>query len=172
MASQAQLFDTEPDRPLRSAVLSDDERYRYLLGREWQPEGKTATFVMLNPSTADAMEDDPTIRRCIGFAKQWGCGALLVVNLYAWRATKPADLWSGDDPIGPENDAYLYAAVACTDGPLVAAWGANARADRIAAVLKLPGMDRLSALAVTKGGQPGHPLYLPADLSPRSWSPL
>jgi hypothetical protein len=157
---------------LRSAVLSDDERYRYLLTREWAEDGKTATFVMLNPSTADGMVDDPTIRRCIDFAQRWGCGDLMVVNLYAWRATKPAALWTADDPVGPENDAHIIAAAARarrTGGPLVGAWGANARPDRIAAVLALPGMDWLAALAVTKAGQPWHPLYLKANLTPQPW---
>ncbi|ARX81571.1 hypothetical protein SMD44_00969 [Streptomyces alboflavus] len=159
-------------RPLGSAILSDCERYRYLLGREWAV-GPTAVFVMLNPSTADALRDDPTIRRCLRYAQDWGCGALMVANLYAWRATEPADLWLADDPVGPENDAHLYAAAAIaaeSGGPLVGAWGANARPDRIAAVLALPGMDRLTALAVTKAGQPKHPLYLKADLTPQPWS--
>lgn len=176
MTEQPQLFETEPERMVRTAVLSDDERYRYLLGREWA-DGPTAVVIMLNPSTADHQQDDPTIRRLTGengFARRWGCGALLAVNLYAWRATQPTDLWRADDPVGPENDAYLYAAAdiaASTDGPIVAAWGTNARADRIAAVLELPGMDRLSALTLTKGGQPAHPLYLRSDLTPRPWSP-
>jgi hypothetical protein len=173
------LFDVEAPparRPLGSAVLSDCGHYRYLLGREWG-DGPTAVFVMLNPSTADGMRDDPTIRRLAGvngFARRWGCGALLVANLYAWRATDPAELWTADDAVGPENDAHLVAAAAVaaeTDGPLVGAWGANAKPDRIADVLALPGMDRLTALAVTKSGQPRHPLYLKADLSPQPWTP-
>jgi len=168
------LFDIEtpPDqRPLGGAILSDCERYRYLLTREWG-DGPTATFVMLNPSTADAMRNDPTIRRCISYAHAWGCGALIVANLYAWRATDPAELWTADDPVGPDNDAHLYAAAqaaAESGGPLVGAWGANARADRIAAVLALSGMDRLQALAVTKDGQPRHPLYLKSVLTPQPW---
>jgi hypothetical protein len=174
--TELSLFDIEavPERrPLGSAVLSDCERYRYLLGREWA-DGPTAVFVMLNPSTADALTDDPTIRRCIGYAQAWGCGGLMVANLYAWRATDPDELWAADDPVGPENDAHLYAAAqvaADSGGPLVGAWGANAKADRIAAVLNLPGMDRLTALAVTKAGQPRHPLYLKADLTPQPWTP-
>lgn len=176
MAEQTTLFGPEPTPPpptiLGSAILSDCERYRYLLGREWA-DGPTAVFVMLNPSTADALHDDPTIRRCIGYAQAWDCGALMVANLYAWRATDPDDLWTADDPVGPENDAHLYAAAhiaAESGGPLVGAWGANAKADRIAAVLNLPGMDRLTALAVTKAGQPRHPLYLKADLIPQPWA--
>lgn len=173
------LFDIDPppvDRPLGSAVLSDCERYRYSLTRRWA-DGPTAVALMLNPSTADALSDDPTIRRLAGkngFARHWGCGALLVVNLYAWRATDPTELWTADDPVGPENDAHLCAAAtiaADTGGPLVGAWGANAKPDRIAAVLALPGMDQLTALAVTKAGQPRHPLYLKAELTPQPWTP-
>lgn len=176
MTQQPALFGPEPTTPptiLGSAVLSDCERYRYLLAREWDDDRPAAVFVMLNPSTADSIRDDPTIRRCIRYARDWGCGALMVANLYAWRATDPDELWTVDDPVGPENDAHLYAAAqiaAESGGPLVGAWGANARTDRIAAVLEIPGMDRLSALAVTKAGQPRHPLYLEAALTPQPWT--
>lgn len=152
---------------VRAAVISDCDRYRYELTRRWA-DGPVATFVMLNPSTADGDQDDPTIRRCTGYATAWGCGGLHVVNLYALRATSPADLWAADDPVGPENDAWLMCA-AITGGPLVAAWGAHARPDRIAAVLELPGFHSLEALATTKAGQPRHPLYLPAGLTPQPW---
>jgi hypothetical protein len=159
---------------LRGTVLSDCERYRYLLTRDWDDDQPSAVFVMLNPSTADAFTDDPTIRRCLRYARDWGCGGLMVVNLYAWRATQPTDLWTAEDPVGPENDAHLYAAAkvaAESGGPLVGAWGTHARSERIAAVLGMPGMDRLSALDVTKAGQPRHPLYLSAELTPRPWTP-
>lgn len=166
------LFDVEP--PMRrGAVISDCDRYRYRLGRAWDDSLPAATFVMLNPSTADAAVDDPTIRRCLGFARAWGCGSLLVVNLYAWRATNPAELAVADDPVGPGNDDFIAgaAAVAAYDrAPLVAAWGANARPERVAQVIALPGMDRLTALALTKAGQPRHPLYLKADLKPQPWT--
>lgn len=156
-----------------SAVLSPDGRYRYRLTRAWA-DGAVCVFVMLNPSTADADHDDPTIRRCVDFARRWACGALEVVNLYAWRATKPAALWHASDPVGPENDRHLteVAALArATGGPLVAAWGAHALPDRVADVLTLPGMRELSALALTKAGGPRHPLYLPRTLTPAPWSP-
>ncbi|MFJ2000292.1 DUF1643 domain-containing protein [Streptomyces chartreusis] len=166
------LFEPEPTI-LRGAVLSDCERYRYLLTRDWDDDKPSAVFVMLNPSIADAFTDDPTIRRCIRYAHDWGCGGLMVANLYAWRATDPAALWTADDPVGAENDGHLYAVaqVAAEAGaPLVGAWGAHARPDRIATVLELPGMDRLTALDVTKSGQPKHPLYLKADLTPQPWT--
>lgn len=155
----------------RGAHISDDGRYRYGLIRRWG-DGTAATFVMLNPSTADGEQDDPTIRRCVGFARALGCDALLVVNLYAWRATKPEDLWTAEDPVGPENDYRLerhIRAAASADRPLVAAWGANAREDRVRAVIAMRGADRLTALGVTKDGAPRHPLYLPASARPTPW---
>lgn len=152
-----------------AAEISPCGRYRYALGRRWG-DGGTVAFVMLNPSTADATTDDPTIRRCMGFAKAWGHGGLVVANLYGYRATKPADLWKSADPIGPDNDQHLVRVASDCD-QIVAAWGANARPDRIAGVLALPGMDRLHVLALTKDGQPRHPLYLRGDLVPQPWSP-
>lgn len=146
------------------AILSNDLRYRYLLSRSWGA-GPMAAFVMLNPSTADASENDPTIRRCIGFANSWGYAGLLVANLYAYRSTSPANLWLQDDPVGPDNDRHLREMLG---GELlvVAAWGANARPDRVAQFWELAGDREVHALRVTKGGAPGHPLYLPATLTP------
>lgn len=123
---------------------------------------------MLNPSTADENADDPTLRRCIGFARNWGLGGIDVVNLYALRATNPADLWRSDDPVGPENDAHLEDA-GRTSRMLVAAWGAHPKAERVAQVLAIPGFDRLTCLRTTKDGHPGHPLYVPKDVEPISW---
>ncbi|MFD5898655.1 DUF1643 domain-containing protein [Streptomyces sp. NPDC060366] len=157
---------------IRTALISDCGRYRYRLTRTWGP-GPTAVFVMLNPSTADGTQDDPTIRRCITFARAWDCGSLTVVNLYAWRATQRADLWLAPDPVGPDNDEHLSAAASAaqeTNAPLVGAWGASAATAHITEVLALPGMERLTALAVTKAGQPKHPLYLHASLTPTPWA--
>lgn len=169
----ASLFDL--GLPKSYARVSDDGLYRYTLGRRWDPDlhNGAAVFVMLNPSTADAEQDDPTIQRCISFAKTLGCGGLHVVNLYAYRATKPADLWLADDPVGPENDDILRGTFqsARDDGrPVIAAWGANAKSDRVAKVLSLSGAHRLTALGVTKDGQPRHPLYLRGDATPEPWS--
>lgn len=155
---------------LRGAQLSDCRRYRYTLTRDWGT-GPAATFIMLNPSTADATVDDPTIRRCVGFAHAWGCGRLIVGNLYALRATDPQALWNAVDPVGPDNDATLTRLLAQADGPLVAAWGGNARADRVEALLALPGAERLACLGVTKAGAPRHPLYLPATAPLQPWPP-
>lgn len=156
----------------RGARISDCGRYRYALLRRWG-DGQFVTFVMLNPSTADAEVDDPTIRRCIGFAKAWGYDALHVLNLYALRATDPRELLRADDPVGPENDRYLadHGGVSVTQSaPIIAAWGTNARPDRVTAVLALPCFSwNLWALGVTKSGAPKHPLYLPATVLPEPW---
>lgn len=169
------LFDTDDTHT--DAILSDDGRYRYWLSRRWQRHGPLATFVMLNPSTADATQDDPTIRRCIGFAKRWGLSGIAVVNLYALRSTDPSGLWLVDDPVGAENDGHIEAAAAIAyahDAPLIASWGANARPDRVAEVVQLHGMDRLTALGVTLAGAPKHPLArglhrIPDDARPVPW---
>lgn len=160
----------------RDAAISADGLYRYTLHRDWRdPDSyrrRWVTFVMLNPSTADADQDDPTIRRCIAFAKQMGGTGLAVVNLYALRATSPAELWNAEDPVGPHNDRQLeifFAMAARSDFPVIAAWGAHARPDRVATVLAMPGADRLQALGTTQSGAPRHPLYLPAGAQPRRW---
>ena len=156
----------------RAAVISPCGRYRYALTRRWGT-GAGVTWVMLNPSTADDAHDDATLRRVTAFSRAWGFSALTVVNLYALRATDPARLWQDPDPVGPDNDRHITRAAGCRE--LVAAWGAHARADRVAAVLALlaaaPGTGRLHALALTKSGQPRHPLYLRADQIPRPWTP-
>ncbi|NYI70676.1 hypothetical protein GGQ54_001236 [Naumannella cuiyingiana] len=154
------------------AVLSECGRYRYRLTRVWDVDRPDATFILLNPSTADAKEDDPTIRRCMRFARTWGLGGLVVVNLYAYRATKPADLWRADDPVGPENDDHLrdVLGVAVRAGsPVVAAWGAHGRPGRVSEVVAFAG--RLDALGLTKSGQPRHPLYVRADTRLTRWLP-
>lgn len=156
----------------RTAVISRDGLYRYTLTRRWG-RGPMATFLMCNPSIADGTVNDPTIRRCIGFAKSWGCGGLYVGNAYALRSTDPKGLWVATDPVGPKNDDYLQglATRAWSHGgwPLVAAWGSIVKPDRVAQVLALPCMDRLQALGVTKHGAPRHPLYLRSDSTLSPW---
>jgi len=165
----AGFFDAPP---APSAVLSDCGTYRYSLTRDWTASGRRAVFIMLNPSTADATQDDPTIRRCIRFAQRFGCDGLRVVNLYGLRSTDPAALWEHPDPVGPDNDAYIEHALwsaETTDAPVIAAWGANARQDRIDQVLGLHGMLSCQALGLTKTGQPRHPLYLRRDAELVQW---
>lgn len=159
----------------RDADISEDGLYRYHLYRCWDPSVHGLAFVMLNPSTADGTTDDPTIRRCMRFARDLGFGGMYVVNLYAFRATKPADLWKAADPVGPRNDAYLkraFVAAGAAGKPVIAAWGANARPDRVAQVLDLPlARESLHALGLTKDGAPRHPLYLRADSRPMPFRP-
>lgn len=122
-------------------------------------------FVGLNPSTADETRDDPTIRRCMAFAKAWGYGGLCMTNLFSFRATDPKDMKAAADPVGPENDAHLLA-LAEGAGVIIAAWGANGtHKGRDKDVRKL--LPTLYCLAMTKGGHPGHPLYLPKILTPQ-----
>ncbi len=156
-----------------SAVISECGQYRYILTRQTgirYPERGSALFVMLNPSTADAEVDDRTIRRCIGFARSWSCAGLTVANLYALRSTKPKNLWTHRDPVGPENDRWLRR-LAAEYGDVVCAWGADAMPDRVEAVtdlLKASGA-RLWCFAVTKSGAPRHPLYIRSDQPLVEW---
>lgn len=168
------LFELhDPDEMLRTARLSEDGVYRWTLHRIWGSPANLLTFIMLNPSTADALKDDPTIVRCTNFARDMGHDGIVVVNLYAYRATKPADLWLAPEPSGGwRNDDTLRKALtkaAFHGSPVIAAWGANAKPDRVGWLLRQPGAKRLSALHVTKAGAPGHPLYLPATSRPSAW---
>lgn len=155
----------------RWADISEDGLYRYVLGRRWDDSLPECVFIMLNPSTADAVVDDPTIRRCIGFARSQGCGSLLVGNLYAFRATNSRDLFRAAEPTGgAQNDAVLTDLLTRGD-VVVAGWGTNARPERVEQVLRLPGAERFTALATTKSGAPKHPLYIAASATPLVWGP-
>ena len=157
-----------PDQPKtvrKSAQISTCGRYRYILERFWSGE-HALPFVMLNPSTADADLDDPTIRRCMGFARRQGAGGIIVANLYAFRATKPADLWKAKDPEGPGNDAALSAIAkwSATAGvPIVCAWGAHGGNSNRPIALMQAEHARLVCLGKTKDGKPRHPLYVKGD---------
>ncbi len=129
---------------------------------------------MLNPSTADASIDDPTIRRCKGFAKDWGYGALTVINLYAFRATDPKELWKASDPVGHNNDKWIEYICANYPGEItfVCAWGANAKPDRVKQFVDLVAKHpkvKLMCLGTTKAGAPKHPLYIKADQPLEPW---
>lgn len=158
----------------RSAQLSLCGTYRWELRRWWsepghQPE-RVLGWIMLNPSTADGHEDDPTIRRCVAFAKTWGYDGIVVRNLYALRATNPTELWQHRDPVGDSNGAYLTDCAA--DALTVCAWGAHGerhnRGRNIRAWMNLRDIP-LHHLGLTKSGQPRHPLYLPGSLTPTPW---
>jgi len=148
----------------RFAILSDDARYRYQLQRVWDDSLPAVSWVMLNPSIADAYEDDPTIRRVVGFSQRWGYGEAHIVNLFALRSTDPKALADNDDPVGPQNDLYLGGAMF---SPLVVcAWGSTGdyatryfRRQRVRE-LAVKFNRSLHCLGVTKSGDPRHPLYL------------
>lgn len=155
------------------AIISPDGIYRYMLWRDWSGMGEERNicmFIGLNPSTADASKDDPTIRRCVGFAKSFGCNCLAMGNLFAYRATDPQQLFQTNlnpvqDSFGkPLNDINL--SVMASDAKIViAAWGTHGSfLDRDKYVMKL--IPNLTALRITKDGHPAHPLYLPKDLQP------
>jgi hypothetical protein len=151
---------------LKHATISDCGKFRYRLWRKWGC-GSPLLFIMLNPSTADAEQDDATIRRCTGFAKAHDFGALEVVNLYAYRATDPKDLRSAGYPVGSENDKHIADAVRAS-AAVCLAWGAAAAGlERPAIVLKLLrdlGVNRrLMCLRLTRRGYPQHPLMLPSS---------
>jgi hypothetical protein len=145
-----------------SAVLSACGRYRYLLTRGEEPR---LAFVMLNPSTADETQDDPTIRRCLSFAQREGAKGIEVANLYAMRSTDPRELVRALDPVGPENDEHLRD-LTFRHRMILCAWGGMAGPARVRDVLNIlsDGFEPLIyCLGKTKHGQPRHPLYLRAD---------
>ena len=145
-----------------SAVISPCGRYRYLLTRRWAI-GPTCLFAMLNPSTADAEVNDPTVLRCIHFAKREGCGGLEIVNQYGYRSSEPRMLARAEDPVGPENDAHILAAADRRPLLTVAAWGASApkgltpRAAEVLAMLGRAGA-QVMCLGQNADGSPRHPM--------------
>ena len=150
---------------IRSAYLSPDGRYRYTLRRDWDSLFPRMLWVMLNPSTADDKQDDPTLRRCIAFAEHWGYGGISVVNLFALRSTNPRLLWKAEDPIGPECDRWIEfeSASACR---VLIAWGSlrrqcSARARAVVEILYRHHAT-LHSLGATVDGDPRHPLYTQA----------
>ena len=154
-----------------AAFYDHSRRYRYLLERWWDGGERTVVFIGLNPSTATASEDDPTVRRCIGFAKRWGFRRLKLLNLFALRATDPKELRRAEEPFGPENAEQI--------GPLcvpprlvVAAWGNHGelrnRGQTVAQNLDAAGVN-LNCFGLTTAGHPKHPLYLPYDAELVQW---
>lgn len=153
--------------PSCSASFSPCRRYRYDLWRRWEP-GPYAMFIGLNPSTADETQDDPTIRRCINFAKAWGYSALCMTNLFAFRATDPRDMKAEPNPFGVDNQHHLLKC-ASNAGVVIAAWGVHgtfANGDLAAKDWLARAGIRLHHLGLSKDGHPRHPLYLKADCKP------
>src|SRR3546814_595461 len=158
----------------RSADLSPDGRYRYLLSRTLSTltGSGTCVFIMLNPSTADHQIDDQTIRQCLGFTDVWGYSRLIVANLFAWRATLPKDMYAAIDPVGVDNDRWIFSAARNADR-IVCAWGAHGkhrdRGQDVAGMLRGDGF-ALHHLGLTANGQPRHPLYLKRDTALEEWT--
>ena len=146
------------------AKFSSCRKYRYALWRNWDDSLPFAMIIGLNPSTADETENDPTITRCINFAKSWGYGGVCVANLFAYRATAPSDMKASNDPIGIENDSWLYK-LAKEATIIVAAWGNDGSyLNRSGAILDV--LLNLHYIKMNKSGEPAHPLYLKVDLKP------
>lgn len=158
----------------KDAILSECGLHRYQLSRIWDENKPQVLFIMLNPSKADASNDDPTIRRCINFAKSWGYGGLQVCNLFAYRATKPSELLKSDNPFGDENIWHIRQAVDKVN-LIVCAWGNSGIVKKILkkeSPYRLIGFatKRLSYLKLSKDGTPWHPLYVKGDVIPTSFS--
>ena len=164
----------EPDWVDQGAVFSPCRTYRYRLWREVEPSEDqprgTCTFLMLNPSTADENVFDPTVRRCWGYASDWGYRRLEILNLFALRSTDPKLLYEHGMPVGPDNDAHIVL-VADASSLLVCAWGNHGghrgRSDQVRHLLLGSGVEA-NYLKMTKLGEPGHPLYLRKDLKPQT----
>jgi hypothetical protein len=167
MISEGVIRETGPElsNPAE-AVFDPSRRYRYLLTRTWDAERPPAVWVMLNPSAADAFTDDPTIRRCVRFAARCHAGGIVVINLFAYRATDPAVLRRTGDPVGALNDEFIRKACQPSGGLIIAAWGVHGalrgRAETVTRMLAATGA-QLACLGTTGQGHPRHPLYVPAD---------
>lgn len=146
------------------AAFSKCGRYRYAVWRSWDPGLGSVLFIGLNPSTADASKDDPTLIRCVHFAQSWGFGSVSIVNLFAYRTTNPKGLLKVKNPVGPKNDIWIRKLVTQSD-IVIAAWGnAGSIRDRSKFVLDL--IPVLHCLKVNRSGEPSHPLYLPQICRP------
>ena len=165
--SDTGCFCKNRNRKMESAaIISSCKHYRYSLTRKWSNE-PSVLFVMLNPSWADAVDNDRTVNRCIAFAKSWGFGSIAVGNLFAFRTPSPAEMMATNDPIGDENDDWLSRLQTSAD-LTVAAWGNGGlfrgRGRAVSRLLIKP-----HALRITKLGEPSHPLYIRSDTQPSVW---
>jgi len=161
---------TKGDAP-STAVYSDCERYRYLLTRVWEPAGRKALFIMLNPSTATEVQNDPTVERCERRARTLGFGGFRVTNIFAWRDTDPKKMRAAAEPIGAENDAMIAQSCDWAD-QIIAAWGAHGEHLQrgVAMEALLRGMELpVFHLGLTKAGHPKHPLYIAYTQQPALW---
>jgi hypothetical protein len=153
------------------AKFSSCRRWRYLLWRCWDLSKPVANFLMLNPSTADEFQLDPSCKRARNYAERWGFGAVIITNIFGWRATDPEEMKAVRDPVGRGNDKAIVSA-AREAKLVVCAWGNHGlhrgRAEQVLALLHGHGT-RLNYLRMNGCGQPAHPLYLPANLKPSAW---
>ncbi|WP_420396469.1 DUF1643 domain-containing protein [Nioella sp.] len=153
------------------AVYSDCERYRYSLTRVWDEAGPRVLFIMLNPSKATEVQNDPTVERCERRARVLGFGGFRVMNIFAWRETDPRLLRAAPDPVGGENDAFLLDGLDWAD-TVIAGWGVHGehmnRGPEVEALLRGAGVD-LHCLGLSKAGHPRHPLYIAYATEPQVW---
>lgn len=153
------------------AIYSDCETYRYSLTRIWDEEGKRALFIMLNPSTATEVQNDPTVERCERRARALGFGAFRVLNIFAYRATDPRDMRAAPDPVGPGNDAAIRDSLAWAD-QIICAWGTHGahleRGPAVERMLRAANVP-LFHLGLSKAGHPKHPLYIGYAVQPEAW---
>jgi hypothetical protein len=156
---------------MQTAVFGEGGRYRYSLTREWDTRRDQVCWIMLNPSRASAERDDPTIRRCMGFARSWGAGGIVVVNLFALVSTYPAGLLTAADPVCRHNDDAILQAI--SNRRVICAWGNRPRFaaydDRVSAVMALLEQTKTPAqcLGLTRFGHPSHPVRLASRKKPR-----
>lgn len=174
MGTDSRTVTRRLDDCAKYATLSPCGRYRYRLHRQWTAGDHNVLWLMLNPSTADATNDDPTIRRCMAFSKAWGYEGMYVGNLYALRSTDPEALRTppgGIDPVGPENHKHLREMAAWAD-LIVAGWGSHKMAtpDVVTAAWKATGKN-LWCLGYTKNRSPRHPLYVASATKLEGWMP-
>ena len=167
MITRSHIKDDAPS----TAVYSDCERYRYSLTRIWARSGPRALFVMLNPSTATEVQNDPTVERCERRARALGYGGFRVANIFAWRDTDPRAMRAAADPVGPGNDAAIAEGAEWADR-IIAAWGTHgAHLDRghaVETLLRAAGRP-LFHLGLTRDGHPRHPLYIAYARAPEPW---
>ena len=154
-----------------TAVYSDCEKYRYSLTRVWEPAGRKAFFVMLNPSTATEVQNDPTVERCGRRSRTLGFGAFRVANIFAWRDTDPRKMRAATDPVGPANDAVIAEGCAWAD-QVICAWGTHGehlkRGAQVEALMRATNLP-LYHLGLSKAGHPKHPLYIAYAVQPELW---
>ena len=157
--------DIMPKYTANGAVFSPDRTYRYTLWRVWG-EGPFMHFILLNPSTANENNNDPTVERCERRARRWGFGGMNLTNIFAYRSTSPWTLYKIKDPVGPENDKYILQAVKVSNRT-ICGWGGHGKhLDRHNKVKELVKASVVYALRINKSGIPSHPLYLNYNLEP------